>query len=284
MQKDAGALFYAELRVMAMTAADSNPLYRVAVMDITERKKAEEALARAKDELEIRVKERTRELEQATEQLKQYGQRITQVQEEERKRIAYELHDDTAQYLSILKLQLDALLQSGKIQSPEVLEKLQYLEKDADRAFQDVRRYSHELRPEVLEHLGLQAALEQIAEDTNKLQQLSVRVNVDGVEPDLPEDVKLAFFRIAQEAINNARKHVKAGNVTIDLQFYDNRIRMAVSDIGSGFNVQEALARTGEKGSLGLISMQERAKLIGADLKIDSEPGKGTIVTAEVKL
>jgi PAS domain S-box-containing protein len=239
--------------------------------NITSRKKAENALARAKAELEV-----------ANQQLKVYGQRITQVQEEERKRIAYELHDDTAQYLSILKLQLDSLVQSGKVQDPEIMEKLRFLEKDADRAFQDVRRYSHELRPGVLEHLGLVAALEQIAEDINKVQQISVDVEVEGIEPEISEDVKLGFFRIAQEALNNSRKHAKSSRAVINLKFKKNGIEMLVSDNGTGFDVNEAATRSSLKGSLGLMSMQERAKLIGANLKIDSEPGKGTTIILQM--
>jgi PAS domain S-box-containing protein len=94
--------------------------------------------------------------------LKEYAQKITQVQEEERKKIAYELHDDTAQYLSILKLEIESLLHSGEIRSPEILHKLEFLQKDAERAFNDVRRYSHELRPGVLD-IGTTGRLEQIA-------------------------------------------------------------------------------------------------------------------------
>ncbi len=281
MQRADKTPFFARLE----SARGDHSELHLALIDITERKQAEEELALAKDELEIRVKERTRELAQANEQLKLYGKRITQVQEEERKRIAYELHDDTAQYLSILKLQIDSLIRSGRIQDLEVLNKLRYLEKDADRAFNDVRRYSHELRPGVLEHLGLQAALEQIAEDINKLHQIEIEVNVEGQEPKMQDDVKLAFFRIAQEALNNARKHSGATCAAIDLQFLDGRrVTMKISDDGSGFNARETLASAGTKGNLGLMSMQERARLIGSELKIDSQPGKGTVVTAEINL
>ena len=210
--------------------------------------------------------------------LKEYAGRITRVQEEERKRIAYELHDDTAQYLSILKMQLGALADSGEIRSPKIKEKLQFLERDADRAFNDVRRYSHELRPVVLEHQGLAAALEQIADDYNKLGQLHVAAQIEGMEPELSEEIKLGFFRIAQEALNNTRKHAKASRAIIHLKFEDSRIEMVVSDDGTGFDVEEARHRTGGKGSLGLMSMRERADLINAELKIESEPGKGTKV------
>jgi len=253
-----GSLMWVELNSVLITW-EGNPAILGLMTDITERKNLEQAL-------------------------KNYAQRITQVQEEERKRIAYELHDDTAQYLAILKLQLDSLLYSGKIQDPEVLEKLKYLERDAGRAVDDVRRYSHELRPGVLEHLGLQAALEQIAEDINKLRQMSVKVDVEGREPEMSEVVKLGFFRIAQEAINNSRKHAKASQVVVGLNYSENQIQMIVSDNGVGFDVRKEKDKsgTGLRGSLGLTSMQERAKLIGADLKIDSRPGEGTKVVVQL--
>jgi PAS domain S-box-containing protein len=238
--------------------------YRGISRDITKRKRVEESLAEANN------------------QLKQYSRRITQIQEEERKKIAYELHDDTAQYLSLLKLELDSLVHSGKIQDPEVLKKLEFLERDAGRAVDDVRRYSHELRPGILEHLGIQAALEQIAEDINRLGQIKVIVNACGEEQKLSEEVKLGLFRIAQEGINNARKHSKSPQAIISIDFQQSQVRMIISDDGIGFDMREVSARTALKGNLGLMSMQERAKLIGANLIIDSEPGKGTTVTVEL--
>ena len=250
-----------EVRLFSLYDRNKKPTGKVLTFhDITERKKAEEDLAAA------------------NKQLKQYANKITRVQEEERKRIAYELHDDTAQYLSILKMQIGSLADSGEIQSPRVKEKLQFLERDADRAFNDVRRYSHELRPVVLEHHGLAAALEQIAEDYNKLGQLAVEVQVKGVEPALSEEVKLGFFRIAQEALNNTRKHAGTSRAVISLRFTESGIDMEVSDNGTGFDVEEALDRSSGKGSLGLMSMRERAALINADFKIESAPGKGTKV------
>jgi PAS domain S-box-containing protein len=264
-----GSIKYAEIH-STIIDWEGKPAALGLLTDITDRKTSEEALKVIQDDLK-----------KANDQLKAYGQRITQVQEEERKRIAYELHDDTAQYLALIKLELDSLLTSGKIQDPKVVEKLRYLEKDAGRAVDDVRRYSHELRPGVLEHLGLQAALEQIAEDNNKVGQIHVEVRVEGFEPEIPEDIKLGFFRIAQEAISNVRKHAKASLALVKLNSNDHKMIMIVSDKGIGFNPKKTASRLGETGSLGLMSMQERAKLIGADLIIDSKPGYGTTIRVE---
>jgi len=280
MQKADKTRFFARLESLRA----SGSAVRLALIDITEQKLAEYELRKARDELELKVQERTSELVRLNEQLKQYGRKITQVQEEERKRIAYELHDDTAQYLSILKLQLDAILQSGKIQDPEIVQKLYYLQRDADRAFQDVRRYSHELRPGVLDHLGLRAALEQVTEDINGLKQIKVDLNVEGSEPLLSDELKLAFFRIAQEALNNIRKHARTDKATIHLQFKDGCMKMVISDNGVGFDLGLAETQSAKKGSLGILSMQERARLAGAKLKIESAPGQGTAVIVEADI
>jgi signal transduction histidine kinase len=249
-----------------------------------ERELAEWVMRRRHRQAERKVKQRTAELARANKQLKQYAAEIVRAQEEERKRIAYELHDDTAQYLSILKLQLDALLKSGKIQDTEIIEKLEYLQKDADRAFNDIRRYSHELRPVVLEHMGLAASLEQTADDINLLKEITVELELEGQEPPMADDIKLGLFRIAQEAINNVRKHARGSLATVCLQFKNSHVRLMVTDTGPGFDLQSAIVRKRKTGNLGLLSMRERAQLIGADLNIVSERGQGTTVTAEIKL
>jgi len=126
------------------------------------------------------------------------------------------------------------------------------------------------------------AALEQIAEDINKLQQIKVEVKSEGKEQPLSEEIKLGFFRIAQEALNNARKHARAANAKVYLKYEADRLQMTVSDDGTGFDVQKAKTQAGLKGSLGLVSMQERAKLIAAKIKFESKPGKGTNITVEI--
>ena len=135
----------------------------------------------------------------------------------------------------------------------------------------------------VLEHQGLLAAIEQIAEDYNKLGQLSIEVDVEGIEPELSEEVKLGFFRIAQEALNNIRKHSKASQAAISLNFQDTRLAMTVSDNGTGFDVKAVRNHTGGQSSLGLMSMREKARLIGADFRINAKAGLGTTVSIVVR-
>ncbi len=258
--------------------------FLVLFSNITRFKQTEEALARLNDELELNVNERTKELFQANEQLKVYSRRITQIQEEERKHIAYELHENIGQYLAVLKMELNSLLHSGNIKDARTLNKLNYLEKDTEKAIDDVQRYSHELRSRVLEHLRLQDALSQLAEDMKKSGRIQVQLAVTGFEPELPEDIKLGFFRIAQEAIDNCCKHSNELQAYINLEFTADFIKMTVIDKGVGFNSTRASSYLPDTFNLGLMSMRERAKIIGAHLTIDSQPGKGTSVIVELPL
>jgi PAS domain S-box-containing protein len=249
----------------------------IILSDITE-------LKRIQDELEKRVQERTAEIVRAHEKLKTYARQIVRVQEAERKQIAYELHDDTVQYLSILKLQIESILESGKIRDSDIQDKLGHLKDDAQRAMLDIRRYSHELRPAVLDHAGLAAALEQLAQDIREMGTMKIELKIDGEEKGLSDEIRLALFRITQEALNNARKHAAATAVEINLSFSPEFISLIINDNGKGFNIRKETTQAIKRGSLGLLSMQERAELISADLKIESEPGKGTRVGVELRV
>jgi len=220
------------------------------------------------------------ERKRIAQKLENYARKLTQVQEEERQRVARELHDDTAQALAILSLELDSLVDSKEITSTDAKTKLKRLRGEANRAMQDVRRYSHELRPGVLDYLGLEAALEQLAEESEARYDLKVIFESRGEECVLTDDIELALFRIAQEAINNTRKHSQATQVKIRLECFNGRIGLMITDNGKGFDLQQAESAA-KGGHLGLLGMKERAQLIGAQLKIDSGPGKGTSIIVE---
>jgi PAS domain S-box-containing protein len=212
----------------------------------------------------------------------QFTRRLLAVQEEERKRISRELHDDTAQYLALLKLEMDSLVDKERIQNPQTVERLEQLRMTADKALNEVRRFSHELRPSVLEHLGLTPALELIIGEFRNTCPTEVNFNVRGQERRLTDEVELALFRITQEALSNIRKHSGAGTAEVLLKYGPRKIRLTIADNGKGFSITQYEA--GSKGSLGLIGMRERAHLIGADLKIKSKPQAGTVIHLELQV
>ncbi len=209
-----------------------------------------------------------------------FTQRLLEVQEEERKRIARELHDDTAQNLALLVLEIDNLLNSREQLPAKVLENLKKLREDTDRTQREVRRYSHELRPGVFEYLGLEAALEGLVQDTNERGGAKVKLEISGEGRRLAENVELALFRISQEAINNVWKHSDATEAQISLKYSPENITLSISDNGKGFKPPKQ--KTGIVAGLGLMGIRERAQLIGASLKIRSVIGRGTTVSVKV--
>ncbi len=231
----------------------------------------------------VRVITDITEQKRLREEREQFTRKLLEVQEEERKRIARELHDDAAQNLALIVLELDHLLSGGHDLSAKVIKNLQHLRDDADRTQQEVRRYSHELRPGVLDYLGLEAALEGLVEDVNARGPMRASLEIEGQGERLPDETELALFRIAQESINNVWKHSEATRATISLRYELDKVILTIEDNGKGFQVDEKPAVEGV-GGLGLIGMKERAQLIGANLKIKSNPGKGTTISAAVSI
>ena len=231
----------------------------------------------------IELKAYIEKLKRDREELRGYCRRITRDREEDRMRLAYALSDNVAQYLSIFKLHLDALLDSGAVPDPEALDKFRCQEKDLVLAIEELQRYSRELWPSVLDHLGLQAAMEHLAGEVNKSRLVSLELKAEGREPELSPEVKLGFFRIAQEAVDNICRHSGASRAVIQIKFEKARLRLSISDKGTGFDIGNA-AGSGKKCAPGLMSMQESARSIGAGLKIESKPGKGTVIRVVARL
>jgi len=218
------------------------------------------------------------------ENLQFYLRQITRVQEEERKRIARELHDDTVQYLVVLARQLDDLASSGKGLSREEKLKLEDLRQQVNNIMEGVRRLSHDLRPATLDRLGLLPALEWLAANIEKHSGIKVQVKTSGSERRLPIEVEVILFRIAQEALSNVRRHSKATSAEVRVEFEDSKARITVKDDGKGFAMPETMGNMVKEGRLGLVGMQERIQLLNGSLKIQSEPGKGTTVIVEAPI
>ncbi|MFC2001189.1 sensor histidine kinase [Chloroflexota bacterium] len=236
-------------------------------------------------QLEIAQQEQqrvTEELKVMQQNLRFYLQQATQAQEEERKRISHELHDDTIQALIVLSRQLDALISNKDGVSEESRLRLEQLWEQTDNILKGVRRLSQDLRPAALDRLGLIPALEWLASNVAEYSGVATKINVVGEAHHLPEEVTIATFRIIQEALGNVWRHSGATSAEITVEFDKAKTRITVSDNGRGFNLPENVGDLAKNGKLGLTGMQERTQLVGGTLKIQSEVGRGSSITVEL--
>jgi len=216
------------------------------------------------------------------ENLQFYLQQVTRAQEEERKRISHELHDESIQALVITSRQLDALASKDKNLPEDSRLRLEELRQQVNKITHELRRLIQGLRPVVLDRLGLLPALEWLAADVAEYSGISTKINIVGTERRVSEDVELVLFRITQEALRNVWRHSGATGAEITVEFEPNRIRITVSDDGRGFSVPQRIGDFARSGKLGLSGMQERARLIGGSVSVQSQPDKGTAITVEV--
>ncbi len=214
--------------------------------------------------------------------LRFYLQQATRAQEEERKRISRELHDETIQALVVLSRQLDALASSGKGLSEKNSLLLEELRQQTNNVMQGVRRLSQDLRPAALDRLGLLSALEWLASDVTEYSGIATKIDVLGTERRLPEEVGLVLFRITQEALRNVWRHSQATEAEITVEFDQSKIMITVSDNGKGFNLPETIGDLARDGKLGLPGMQERARLLSGTLTVQSQLGRGSSITVEI--
>lgn len=255
--------------------------------DVTDMVRADEVRA-ARDrlqvwnaELEAKVAERTHDIERYSQEL---TRRVLQAQEAERKRIARELHDDTAQSLSSLLIGLDLV----ELRIPSLDPALQFefnrVRDIAGRALDSIRGLAHGLRPTILDDFGLDAALEWIAVDHTRTFDVPVTVKAEEIPLErLGPDVELALFRIAQEALTNSGRHAEATSVHISLSSSPETVDLVVEDDGKGFD-RVRTAGPSRGGGLGLHGIEERVQLIGAGLSVRSASGEGTQIAVSVPI
>jgi len=207
---------------------------------------------------------------------------VITVQEEERRRIARELHDETAQSLASLLLGLSALGEARTVKAARG--QARDLHQVATRALAEVRRLAWGLRPSVLDDLGLAAALERYAADFGRTRDVAVALETTGLEDRMPPAVETALYRIMQEALSNVARHAGARRVRIRVERGAGSVAMVVEDDGRGFEPGHPPAPPTAARGLGIHTMRERAAVLRGTLTIDSAPGRGTRVTVEVPL
>jgi PAS domain S-box-containing protein len=211
-----------------------------------------------------------------------YIKQVTRAQEDERLRISRELHDDTAQVLATLSRSLDSLVTGEKNLKKATVERLKKLHEMANSALEGVRRFSQDLRPSILDDLGLVPALEWLISDLEGSYGITTRVEISGSRRRLTPEIELTVFRIAQEVLSNIRRHSQASSVAMSLDFGADALTLIIKDDGQGFNIPQRTSDLALSGKLGIIGMRERARLIGGTLIVQSELGAGTTVTLRI--
>ena len=210
--------------------------------------------------------------------LRQYVAAITHTQEEERKRIARDLHDDTVQSLIAIGQRLEQARETVTEDPQNTIEQLRDLRKMITRTIDSVRQFSRDLRPTVLEDLGLVAALQYLVNELAQQDTIEVTLDVEGTAEGLPPDMEVTIYRIVQEALMNVRKHAQASRAQVQAQFLSRQVVVIIQDNGTGFAMPDETADLASIGNFGLMGLKERAQLFGGEMTIISQLGHGTIV------
>jgi signal transduction histidine kinase len=222
------------------------------------------------------------EEKQLRKNMEYYIKQVTRAQEDERLRISRELHDETAQVLATLSRGLDSLITGEKKLTQPMINNLKNLHEMADSALEGVRRFSQDLRPSILDDLGLVPALEWLITELEKNYGMTTKVGVTGRRRRLTPEIELTVFRIAQEVLSNIRRHSQASSVEMSLDFGTDALTLVISDNGQGFDIPPRTSDLALSGKLGIIGMRERARLVSGTLIVNSEKGAGTTVTLRI--
>lgn len=206
--------------------------------------------------------------------------RLLRAQEEERARIAKELHDGLCQNLALLAVQLDRFGQRLPVTAKDISARLREFSQQTKGLSSDVQRLSRGLHPAALEQCGLAVALEGLCREVEAAHGLVVHFEAHDVPRLMSEELALCLYRVTQEALQNAVKHSGAKNTKVELKVVDGVIELAVTDDGKGFRADTLCA----KRSLGLVSIRERVRLLRGEANVVSQPGAGTRIAARVPL
>lgn len=248
--------------------------YTGKIFDISDRKRAEEELRTANDQLATELSERIK----AQQEVIALSHRLITAQEQERARIARQLHDDIGQQIAALSIWLSNFKIQVSEQQAGAAQNADLLHKSLSQLAARVRQMSHELHPAILEHAGLAVALKSYCVEFSSVSGVKVSIQVRGAFQDVPPDAALCVYRVTQEALQNVAKHAGVKEADVTLIRAGSDVRLTVSDRGVGFDPE----RAGKSGGLGLVSMNERVRLVEGSLAVESSPSGGTTVRLEV--
>jgi len=292
LQKKDRTPFYAKLDSIAVNDKTHNlKQIRTALTDVTERLLIKKALQKAHDNLEKRVKKRTAELAKSNVSLnreiaerRRLSYRLLNTQEEERRRIALELHDDLGQDLSVLKLQVDSLVKQLSESQAAAKDHVAGISALLSNTVEKIRRICHELIPPVLVDLGLAPALQWLIQSSAEYSNLEISSDIHISAKLFSTEQQTAIYRIFQEIFNNIRKYAQATRVSISIGRDSGRVLFEVSDNGIGFDMQRTRSLSSAERGLGLAGMEERVKMLDGKFKIVSRVGEGTKIGFEIPI
>ncbi len=237
--------------------------------DITEKKKMRETLMQSEKLKAMAAEKYGRELQRLT-------SRIISIQEDERRRISRELHDDAGQALTAMKINIEMLEKEIPEGTASVRKRLADTKQLLSHTLQEIRTLAFELRPSLLDHFGVQSAIKEYSKIFSERTNIEVEVLGENIVERFPPELDILLYRCAQEALNNVVKHSKATNVTIEIAHEKGGVYMRVKDNGNGFDVKEVFEENKNGISIGLFGMKERVALLNGSLKIHSERNKGS--------
>ncbi|MGE5592529.1 MAG: sensor histidine kinase, partial [Betaproteobacteria bacterium] len=211
-------------------------------------------------------------------------ERVIKAQEEERRRVARDIHDGPAQMMANSILQLEIVERLISEDPSRALEEIRDLRKTIAECLREIRRIIFDLRPMMLDDLGLAPALRRYISDFSQRHGLHVEMNVLGKEARIDPIIELVLFRIVQEALHNARKHALASKVVVTLGYGVSAVGVSIEDDGKGFDLAAVSRGVAKSEKFGIAGMKERAKLLGGSLDIDTAPGRGTRVTVRIPI
>jgi PAS domain S-box-containing protein len=252
-------------------------------LDLSARERAEEAYRKANQELELRVERRTQELNAANENLRELSGRLLQLQDEERRRIARELHDSVGQLLAAISMNTETIKAESEKLSPAAAEALSHNSRIVDEILGQIRTISHLLHPPLLDEAGLASALDWYVNGFSQRSNIDVSLDMPSDLGRLSRELELTIFRVVQESLTNIHRHSGSQTAAIRITREDGRLSLQIRDTGRGMSQKKVMALTGASSGVGLRGMRERLAQVGGDLTLQSD-GNGTLVTAILPL
>lgn len=263
-----GQYFWARVTVSAVTWGGSAPRYNIAMIeDITQRKQAQE------------------KLRESEENLRHLASQLMTAQERERERISRELHDELGQSLLVLKLQAGHLERGLEQEQAGLRKECQQMVQGLNQLVEEIRRLARDLSPTMVKDLGLSSALRRLIEEFARHYHIAADIDqMTGIDKLFPRQEQINIYRIFQECLTNIGKYAQASRLSIGMKREDGQVTFVVADNGKGFTVAEVLGRDQTRRGMGLMAMQERARMMGGTLEIWSQAGEGTRIALMIPI